>query len=241
MPRKLNETQSTTLRAVLKFRYVTSDNLATFKNITQNSAYSRLEILTKEGYLGKLHDKSYRLLNKSARYYLTIQGLDYLKQHLDMTLPNQLWIGRRADAKKSADFVDLQVAVHATTNELKAKYGDKARILNATELYSVEDMIRPLPNLYVELSKTKRFFVEIADDQHLFIVKKRIRKYIQHYEDGEWEWDKYPDVVIIRSASATDRTRLRKYIEQQMEDNGLDEEDFSFNVVSSVGRLDKRA
>ena len=46
-------------------------------------------------------------------------------------------------------------------------------------------------------------------------IRKRIRKYIENYESNEWEWDTYPDVYFIRS-SATDRTRLRKFIEQIM-------------------------
>lgn len=82
----------------------------------------------------------------------------------------------------------------------------------------------------------KNFFVEVADGQHLFFIRKRIRKYIENYESNEWEWDTYPNVYVIRS-SASDRTRLRKFVYQLMEDNYLDDDDFTFHIVSGVNQI----
>jgi len=63
MDRKLNNNQIQNLKTVLKFRYVTTDNLAKYQSISMNSAYSALEILYKAGCLEKIYEKSYRLLN----------------------------------------------------------------------------------------------------------------------------------------------------------------------------------
>lgn len=57
MDRKLNTNQIQNLKTVLRFRYVTTDNLAKYQSITTNSAYSALEILYKAGYLEKIHEK----------------------------------------------------------------------------------------------------------------------------------------------------------------------------------------
>ncbi len=236
MSRQLNLKQIQTLNTALKFRYVTTDNLAIYRNTSHNSAYSALEILHSNGYLGKIHDKTYRLLNKSARYYLTQQAIDYLKS-VGTEYPATIWNSRKNDGKRSTDFIDQQVAIHGAYNDLRTKLSDKASIMTALDMYGTEGIIKPLPGLLVELPSAKRFFVELTDGQHLFIVKKRIRRYIQNYEDREWEWEKYPDVYIVRTSSAADRSRLRKYAEEQMENGYLDKDDFSFMVVTGVERV----
>src|SRR5664279_809286 len=125
MDRQLNNNQIQNLKTVLKFRYVTTDNLARYQSITTNSAYSALEILNKAGYLGKIYEKSYRLLNKSARYFLTQQSLTYLRSKANVKLEDTVWKSRKTDDKKTTDFIDLQVALHAAYNDLTARFGDK--------------------------------------------------------------------------------------------------------------------
>ena len=128
MDRQLNNNQIQNLKTVLKFRYVTTDNLAHYQSITTNSAYSALEILKKAGYLEKIYEKSYRLLNKSARYFLTQQALTFLHSQADVQLDDAIWKSRKTDGKKTPDFIDLQVALHAAYNELVARFGDKIAI-----------------------------------------------------------------------------------------------------------------
>jgi len=38
-------------------------------------------------------------------------------------------------------------------------------------------------------------------------------------------------------ASASDRARLRRYVEQQMENSYLDEDDFTFHIISKVSQI----
>jgi hypothetical protein len=236
MDRQLNNNQIQNLKTVLKFRYVTTDNLAHYQSITSNSAYSALEILSKAGYLEKIYEKSYRLLNKSARYFLTQQALTFLHSQTDIQIDDAIWKSRKTDGKKTPDFIDLQVALHKAYNDLIARFGDKIAIDTGLELHGIEGVIKPLPGLLVRPNTGKNFFVEVADGQHLFFIRKRIRKYIENYESNEWEWDTYPNVYFIRS-SASDRTRLRKFVYQQMEDNYLDDDDFTFNIVSGVNQI----
>lgn len=237
MLRKLNDKQQDTLITILHFRYVTADNLALYRNITHNSAYSALEILHKAGYLGKLHDKSYRLMNKSARYYLTKQAVDYLKTIAEPEQPEAIWKSRLRDGNRSTEFIDQQVAVHAAYNALRKQLASSATIETALELYGTEGIIKPLPGLLVTPEGGNHYFVELTDKQHLFLVRKRIRNYIQNYDRHEWEWEDYPDVYIVRTSSASDRTRLRKYAAEKMEEAYLDEEDFEIIVISNLRKL----
>jgi hypothetical protein len=236
MARQLNNTQINNLKTILKFRYVTTNNLALYQNITHNSAYSALEILHKTDYLGKLHDKSYRLQNKSARYYLTLQAINYLRTELSLPLDDAIWKSRKGDNNKSNDFIDQQVAIHTAYNALQARLGENATIMTALEMYGTEGIIKPLPGILVSPKSDRHFFVELTDGQHLFLAKKRIRKYIDNYESNEWEWDTYPNVYIVRSSPA-DRSRLKKYVEEQMDDNYLDADDFSFYIVSKAEQI----
>ncbi len=234
MLRKLNDKQQDTLIAILRFRYVTADNLALHRNITHNSAYSALEILHKAGYLGKIYDKSYRLMNKSARYYLTRQAVDHLKTIVEPEQPEAIWKSRLRDGNRSTEFVDQQVAIHATYNVLQEHLGNSVSIETALELYGTEGIIKPLPGLLVTPEGGNHYFVELADNQHLFLVRKRIRNYIQNYDNQEWEWENYPDVYIVRTSSASDRTRLRKYVAEKMDEAYLDDNDFKFLVVNNI-------
>ena len=237
MLRKLNDKQLDVLITVLRFRYVTADNLGIYRNISHNSAYSALEILSKSGYLGKLHDKSYRLMNKSARYYLTKQGVDLLKIRVEPEQPENIWKSRLRDGTRSAEFIDQQVAIHAAYNALRGQLGDSADIETTLELYGTEGIIKPIPGLLVTPKRGNHYFVELTDNQHLFLIRKRIRKYIQNYDNHEWEWEYYPDVYIVRTSTANDRTRLRKYASQKMEEAYLDEEDFEFKVLPSINKI----
>lgn len=230
--RKLNLKQTDLIKLVYKFRYVTTDNAAKQRNTSSNAAYSALENLFKNGYLGKIHKKSYRLQNKSARYYIDQKGIKYIKNNIQYIDPESL-PSRLRDRSKSEDFIDQQVAIHAAYVTVQEKYGEKAKILTGPEMHSIEGIIKPLPSLYVKPQHKKHFFIELTDGQHLFIVKKRIRKYIENYEADEWEWDEYPDVYILRNSKA-DRAKLEAYLEEKMDDNYLDEEDFKFKVLDKL-------
>lgn len=228
MYRKLTAKQQDLLLTTYRFRYITTENLANQRNISNNSAYSALETLHKNDYLGKLHKKSYRLMNKHARYYLKPLGIKHLEQS-DLELSKDQLSIRKKDNTKSTEFVDLQVAIHAAYIMFRREYGQEATNYTTTEFYSMEGFIKPYPSLYVKTPEGKQYLVELADNQHLFIVKKRIRKYIEYYESGEWDWDSFPTVRIARHPRS-DQKKLRAYIEVKMEDNYLDDSDFVFEV-----------
>jgi hypothetical protein len=230
--RKLTTKQIETLLITYRFRFITTNNLARHKQITHNSAYSALEILAKNGYLGRKHNKSYRLQNKPASYYLKPQAVTYLSKS-DLDVNKDVLKSRFREHTKSAEFIDQQIAIHEAYLDLLQQMGDSAEILIGAEMTSIEGMIKPAPSLFVKPTKGRIYFIELTDGQHLFIVKKRIRKYIENYEADEWEWDEYPDVYILRNSKA-DRNKLEAYIEECMDDAYLDEEDLQFMVMGAI-------
>jgi hypothetical protein len=232
--RKLNIKQTNILNIAYQFRFITTDNLARHRNITQNSAYSALKILYSNGYLGMKYNKNYRLMNKSARYYLTPQAVKYLRQS-EQDLNGDVLSSRLREKAKLSTFVDYQVAVHAAYLDIKEALGQHTIVQTASEFADVEGIIKPYPALYVQSGKTP-FFVELCDGQHLFLVKKRIRKYIEHCESDEWPLSVYPSVRIVRRLKG-DRAKLKAYAEEKMDDNYLDESDIVFEIVPQVVSL----
>ena len=230
--RKLTTKQTETLLIAYKFRFITTHNLAKHRNITHNSAYSALEILTDAGYLGRKHNKSYRLQNKPASYYLTPHAVSYLIKS-DLNVDKDILKSRFREHAKSLEFIDQQVATHTAYLDITQKLGKSAEIKTGTEMAGIEGMIRPVPSLLVRPKKGKSYFIELTDDQHLFLVKKRIRKYIDHYESDDWEGNEYPNVYIIRK-SKVDQRKLKEYIEEKMDDAYLDSDDYSVIVSSSI-------
>lgn len=187
-----------------------------------------MSILCERGYLGRRHSKSYYLQHKSARYYLTLKAVKLLSQP-EYGLDKKVLTTRRYEDKKTRAFVDLQVAIFTAYLDIKAsaKNPDALNVYTATEMAVHEDAeyIRPLPSLLTHNTKTRTScFIDIfPDDQHLFIVKKRIRKYIEHFENGDWEGDAYPDIYLVRR-SASDRKKLEEYVETKMEEGWVDED-----------------
>lgn len=233
--RKLTTKQINTLLITYRFRFITTNNLARQKQITHNSAYNALEILTNNGYLGRKHNKSYRLQNKPASYYLKPQAVIYLNK-LDLNVDKEVLKSRYREQTKSFEFVDRQVAIHSAYLDIKQKLGDSAEIKTGTEMAGIEGMIKPVPSLFIKPKKGKSYFAELTDSQHLFIAKKRIRQYIQHHEDNEWEWDEYPSVLLVRRSKANVKN-LNAYIEEKMEEMYLDQCDFTLRAVSSFGDI----
>jgi len=230
--RKLNNKQINTLITTFRFRYITTDNLARQRNISKNSAYSALETLHRNGYLGKKHQKSYRLLNKAARYFLTPQAIAFLKK-AELDLNEDTLTSRLREKTKSTEFIDMQVAIHKAYLDISGELGNKATIQTGSEIAGQEGLIKPYPSLYILPAEGRHYFVELTDSQHVFIVKKRIRKYIEHYESDEWEWDTYPDVHIIRKSKAECR-KLKEYADEKFEETYLDGDDFTFKMYSSI-------
>jgi len=122
--------------------------------------------------------------------------------------------------------------------EIKGQFNDpdKVVILTASEMAKLDrdNYLRSLPSLDIRTDTGYKCLIDIIpDDQHLFLAKKRIRKYIEHYEAEEWEWKSYPDVYIVRR-SAADRRRLKAYIEEKIEDTYIDEDEFGIFVIKSA-------
>ncbi|HET9174611.1 MAG TPA: replication-relaxation family protein [Candidatus Saccharimonadales bacterium] len=237
MSRKLTDNQINTLQIVFRFRFVTARNLADTQHIDRSTAFTTLEKLYRQGYLGKHYDSSYHLTHKHAKYYLTEQTINMLRTLSESGIPTHIWKNRIRDKSRSNEFIEHQVALHAAYNAVHTKLAPNAAIQLAFERTDRDNIVTPPPDLIITPNEGTPFFVDITDDQPLFLVKKRIRRYIRHFDDGEWDWVSYPTVNLVRTSSSVERTNLRTYIDARMDEAYLDESDITIHVISSISRI----
>lgn len=211
--RKLNKGQVETLKLLYRYRFITSELLARAEGQKHiQVTRSRLATLEKQGYIGRRYDSSYKLLGKFAAYYLLPKGLQFLKS-IDVADSRAIKMMYN-DPKASDKFVDFCQAVCRTAQSLVSFYGDEARVFTRTELLEYYYFPDPQPDLYLSIKRktTRHYFVDLYDDAiPAFVPVKKIKKYAEHYESGEWEstGSDYPEVIIACTSDTAER-RLRK-------------------------------
>ncbi|MBM3209724.1 hypothetical protein FJZ39_00035 [Candidatus Saccharibacteria bacterium] len=215
--RKLNKGQVEVLKLLYRYRFTTSELLAkaTDQRYLQ-VARSRLVTLEKQGYIGRRYDSSYKLLGKFAAYYLLPKGLQYLKSidGTELQVIKMIYNDRKASDK----FVDFCLSVCRVAQALSSLYGEEARIFTRTELLNYGYFPQPQPDLYFSIKrKTMRhYFVDVYDDSTpAFVMTKKIKRYAEHYESGEWEstGSDYPEVIVACTSPIAEQ-RLRKKLLQ---------------------------
>ena len=211
--RKLNKGQVEALKLLYRYRFTTSELLAKAENQKHlQVTRSRLATLEKQGYIGRRYENSYKLLGKFASFYLLPKGLQYLKS-IDVAEPRAIKMMYN-DPKASDQFVDFCLAVCRTAQALISFYGEEARMFTRTELLDYDYFPQPQPDLYMSIHRKplRHYFIDLYDDATpAFVLVKRIKKYIEHHESGEWESTSsdYPEVIVACVSDKAEQ-RLRK-------------------------------
>lgn len=215
--RKLNKGQVAVLILLYRYRFTTSELLAKAEGQKHlQVTRSRLATLEKQGYIHKRYDSSYKLRGKFAAYCLTAKGLSYLKS-IDVAEP-QIIKMMYNDPKASEKFVDFCLAVCRTAQALGAYYGEAAKTFTRNELVDYDYFPQPQPDLYLSIKRNgvRHYFVDLYDDTTpTFVLTKKMKKYADHQESGEWDTTSsdYPEVIIVCLSSASEK-RLRKKLRQ---------------------------
>lgn len=211
--RKLNKGQVEVLRLLYRYRFTTSELLAKAEHQKHlQVTRSRLATLEKQGYIGRRYDSSYKLLGKFAAFYLLPKGLQYLKS-IDVAEPQAIKMMYN-DRKASDKFVDFCLSVCRIAQALVSLYGKEARVFTRTELFDYDYFPQPKPDLYMLIKRTqpRHYFVDLYDDvTPAFVQAKKIKKYAEHYESGEWESTEstYPEIIVVCTNDKAEQ-RLRK-------------------------------
>lgn len=101
-----------------------------------------------------------------------------------------------------------------TFNSLNAHYGDSFDTFTRNELYAQDYFPDSRPELYlrrrVPTTQPNEFMLFMINDVQLFLVKKKMKNWLSHYEEKGWDCD-YPTILLVCITASVAR-RVGEYL-----------------------------
>lgn len=200
----VNKGQLAVLTLLYQYRFITADRLARAerqKNVAVSR--SRLTILYDQGYIGRHYDSSYKLQGKSASYYLLPRGLSALKA--TTALPSRAIKAAYNDKTASDSFIGTCLSIFDISMKYQAMHNSEVQLFTRSELAAYDYFPQPTPDLYVSIKDNRagHYFVDYyAKDMQLFVMVRRIKRYLTYAESGAWDdtGSAFPCIVVICSS-----------------------------------------
>lgn len=217
---KLNNKQIQLLKLLFKFRFVTAELVARHKGIRKSAVNNAFSILLDQGLIARHYDNSYKIQGRGATYYLTPEALRLLKGNYKLS---ETVVRAMLNNKRLSDsFIDDNLTIMAAYLNLRAIYPNAFNIFTASELGDFDYFPEPKPSLYLirkkpATSSHKDYLLDIFNDSRLFIIKKRIQVYIDHFDSGDWGEGEYPTILLV-CADPRSEEKVLKYVESLLED-----------------------
>lgn len=223
------------LKILYKFRFITAELAGQYKGVSTRAANIALGILLKNELVHRRYDKSYKLLGKAARYYLAPKALKLLRD--EYGLNSAVLHARYKDAHVSEAFVDHTIKIVEQCTGIRLSYPNMFTLYTKAELADSDEFPQPLPDLYITKihesdDQQNSYFLDIVDDTQLFLIKKRIAQYVEHYESGDWNGRVYPTIVLI-CASDLIAKKLRAYIQGALDNAFIEGSELTFLCETS--------
>jgi hypothetical protein len=228
---KTTQPQLTILKILYTFRFASSDHIAQYRKLSKRATYESLMILIRKELILRRYPRSYRLLGKPARYLLSPKGLKLLRTELD--LEESVTHPRYKDRYLSEAFVDHTIAVNEIVLALRRDYEDRYTIQTKYDIFEQDSFIHPLQDLYLSpIKKGTEYFIESVDDLLFFIIKKRLRQYIDHCQSLEWDGDTYPTIIFLTNDGKLQK-KIQACIEELIEDGYYDDDEMHCMACST--------
>lgn len=245
MPRKLNQNQIDILLLLYKFRFATPNLLTQKLKLThRNSINSRLQILEDQEYIGRRYDKSYKMMNKPASYFMLPKGFAVLRGMGGIS--NNTLKNMYKDAQATNGFVERSLTIFDLYNKLENIFGQRFDMFSKSELTGMEDIPEILPDGLVRLktsdsprAKERYFFIHYAEErQPLFAVSKIITKQLEYGDSEEWQevFGKPPSLILVSDAPALER-RLHRQA-GRIEDEAVKDQKFYTTTIKEIMTVD---
>ena len=234
---RLNSNQHTILLLFFKYRFLTSNLLASLKHTDRSVATRSLRLLYKQDYIDRHFDNSYKLAGKSARYFMTKKAIAYLKDHgVDESAVAVNY--RNKDLSHS--FVDMCLNIVTISLNIEKLYPGVFEIFTKFEIHQDDTMPQPLPALYLNRidpsdDLPNHYMLDFFTDSQFWLIKKRIDQYIEHYDSSEWDEDEHPTILLALPSSRFEQ-KTHEYIERALNAALIDVDDMCF-MITSTGAL----
>ncbi len=200
----ISKSQESILRALYKYRFLTSDLLAALLKKDRSTIYERLAVLVDQGYVAKKYNGTYRIDRRPAAYYLAPAGIRYLKK---------AGFSRTQIHYKSKDFTESQIDEYYRYPKLsmavQRNYPQTFYTITKYQL-NPEEYIKPLPWIMLEPDDedAPSFFMEyVPAGEQGWIIRKRINAHI-NYADEEAEYT-YPYLLLVAGNDNTEKRIIK--------------------------------
>lgn len=224
-----------TLTLIYKFRYLSSPLLAELRHINRTVAFRTLETLYQKDLLNKRFDKSYKLLGKPASYSLNINGINYLKERMEL---NKNYAHTHYKNKINSErFITESLDILRTFVIINEFYPYTFTTFTKAEMTAFSDKFpKPLPHLYLNRMKLDNtrpnfYMLDILVNQDKKVIAARIDKYFKHYESGDWEEEEHPVILLVVADSYIERETL-KMIESMKDSNYIEDDELIFMLTT---------
>jgi hypothetical protein len=219
MPRKPNQNQIDILLLLYKFRFTTSNLLnQKLKLQHRTSINSRLQILEDQEFIGKRYDKSYKLMNRPASYFMLPKGFAAIKG-MD-GISNNVLKNMYKDVKATDSFIERNLIIFDLYNKLESIYGQLFDMYSKSELTGMKDMPEVLPDGLIQLktsdsprAKERCFFIYyVKERQPLLAISNVITKQLEYGDSEDWSelFAKPPAIILICDSSTLERRLHRQ-------------------------------
>ncbi len=235
----LNSKQLHLLKLIYKFRFIDNSLLANYLGIANVTCFLRLKVLLDQDYIASYYEPSYKLLGKGAVYYLTVKSINLFKN--DQSFNNQVLHAMRKNNIVSEPFIDHNVIVMKACLALKHQYPNTFHIFTKSELGDYAFFPDPRPDLYLNRiipsdSSINEYVFDVFVSETLFVIKKRVIAYIEHFESGEWEADAesaYPTILIVCPDSRIE-ANLQAQVAKVLDNMGIDDLNIYITTVKAL-------
>ncbi len=211
--RPLNDHQLAILNTLYKFRFITASLLADNQQAKHTRVISsRLKILVDQGYVGMNYDSSYKIQGKPATYFLTIDGVRYLRQqpYTQESALRSIYQDKRAKDSQ----IQHRLNVFKTYIAIKQQYPDRFKFYSKTELMNKPYIPKNRPDAYlVDTQSEKNYFLDYLDQSMSFwALRKAIKRYIAFAELEIWHKHK-PDQTQPKILFVCESEKLQRKVE----------------------------
>lgn len=225
---KLTAGQQRVLKLLFKFRFVSAQGLASVKGIRRRSVYEVLEYLVSKELVEKVYKEEWRLLGRSAYYYLSKPGVTTVRKLLDVK--ESVVNSHYKNASASEENIDHSLTVLGCYTMLLPYLPKDTKMFAKAELGRFKQFPKNRPDLYIRTPDDKQAIVLVLDDKPKYIIKKRLDEIITHFEDEGWEDGEYPRICFILKHGA-DKNSFLYSTHKKLEGMGMDEDEITILVT----------
>ena len=235
--RPLNTSQLHVLNSLYRFRFATSNLLSqTTTKTTQIVMNRKLNLLMRQGYIGRNFEPAYFASRRPASYFLAPDGVQALRATADPQYHPAVLKSVHKDATASQRFIAHSFKIFELYLRLTDIYGPNIKFFTKSQLRYYHYFPQPLPDAYVRLTNgagERHYFIELVAGYEPFLAQVgRVKRFIKYDEDGDWEaatGTKLPQTLLLCDYWAQAK-KLKSYADREVDD--FDSDDSPIQIMT---------